>query len=290
MDHPPRGHTLERFTQGVKQRATVVLISALPRRRVRCYRARHERFPPFPAARELPGLPRPSRNGRDLHPRPPRRHHRRVHELLARLLRGRTGARGHPRERRHVRLRQGGQARRQLHPDDGGLGRGTLRHGRADPGHGLAGPARAPGLADGALLHVHRHVRRGRRHALHADPRRPHAAVVPLGIRGRQHPARADRHPAPARVDQQARRRRSGGPGQRARGEHDAPGHRGRGAAALRQHRLLGLDAGRRHDRGRPHRRAGDRRRGDRRRADALAAHARHARRERRHDAVPRRP
>ena len=64
-------------------------------------------------------------------------------------------------------------------------------HGRADPGHGLDGTAAAAGLAAGALHAVHRHVRRRRRHALHADAGRPHAADLSLRPRRRQYPARA---------------------------------------------------------------------------------------------------
>ncbi len=46
-----------------------------------------------------------------------------------------------------------------------------------------------------------------RRHALHADPGRPPAARVPVGARGRQHPARADRPASAQAIDRQAGRR-----------------------------------------------------------------------------------
>ena len=92
----------------------------------------------LPAADQFARLLHPPRRHRHPDPRPARRHHRRLHELLPRLLRRRTGAGRHPRERGHLRLRRRGQARRQLHADDGRLGGEPLRHGRADPGDDLA--------------------------------------------------------------------------------------------------------------------------------------------------------
>ena len=62
-----------------------------------------------------------------------------------------------------------------------------------------------------------RHVRRRHRHALHADPGRPDAARLPVGARGRQHPARAHRPGAAAPLGRAARRRRRQRPGRRHR-------------------------------------------------------------------------
>ena len=114
---------------------------------------------------------------------------------------GRPGAGRHPRLGGDVRLRPRGQARRQLHPDAGGVGRVDGGHVRADPGDGLAGHADARDLEADALLRLHRHVRHRRRDAVHADPGRPAAARVPVGPRGREHPARADRPEAAATID-----------------------------------------------------------------------------------------
>ncbi len=190
------------------------------------------------------------------------RRHRVVHEFLARLLRRRPGARGHPRLDGHLRLRRRGQARRQLHPDRRGLGGGPLGHGRADPGDGVDGPAAAAGVAAGPLLPLHRHVRRGRGHALHADPRRPHAAHVSLGARGRQHPARAHRPGAAARVGEQA--------GQRHRHRHRHGRLRGPKVALLGAHRLLRLHLRRGHGGRRAHRHSRDGGRAARRGAHAV--------------------
>ena len=88
---------------------------------------RHDWTAPVPPAHRLARLLHPARVGGHLHPRSARRHHRRVHELLARLLRRRAGAGRHPRQRRHLRLRRRGQARRQLHADHGRLGRRPVR-------------------------------------------------------------------------------------------------------------------------------------------------------------------
>src|SRR5207247_1874873 len=115
----------------------------------------------------------------------------RVHELLARLLRRRPGAGRDPGERGDLRLWGARQAWRELHAVDGGFGRRYGRDGRAYPDDALARPGRAADLAAHRVLPVHRHARGRAGHALHAARRRPHAAQVPIGARGRQHPARA---------------------------------------------------------------------------------------------------
>jgi hypothetical protein len=119
----------------------------------------------------------------------------------------RPGAGGHPRQHGHAAVRPGGQARRELHADDGGLGRRHVRHGGAGAGDGLAGAARAAGLAARPLFHVHRHVRRRRGHALHADARGPDAAGLSLGLRGGEHPPRAHGQEPAQALHRQARRR-----------------------------------------------------------------------------------
>ena len=107
----------------------------------------------------------------------------------------------------HLRLRRAGTSRRELHPDDGGVGRRHERDGGRDPGDDLDGHAAAAGVAAHPVHDVHRHVRRRRRHALHADPGRPPAAHVSVRARSRQHPARADRSRAAAAIGVAALRR-----------------------------------------------------------------------------------
>ena len=99
---------------------------------------------PLAAAGGLAELPPAARRGGDAGPRPARRRDQRVHELHARVLRRRAGARGHPRvsvvtfgygpEGKH------GANYMQTHGRVGGV---DGRHGRADPGDGLAGDAAA---------------------------------------------------------------------------------------------------------------------------------------------------
>ena len=152
---------------------------------------------------------------RHLHSRSARRRGRVVHELLAGILRRRPGARRNPGINGHLRLRHAGTPRSELHPDNGGVGRGNERHGGRDPGDDVDGNAAATDVAADPLHDVHRDVRRRRRNALHADPRRPPAAHVSLRTRGRQYPARTDRSRAaeaigfaPLRRDGARRRRR----------------------------------------------------------------------------------
>ena len=118
----------------------------------------------------------------------------RVHELRPRVLRRRPGARGHPRLDRHLRLRPRGQARRELHADHGRVGRVDGGDGRAHPGHGVARHAAAADAGSWSLYFLlHRHVRRRRRHALHADPGRPAAARI--SRRGSRSPTSCARSP-----------------------------------------------------------------------------------------------
>ena len=134
---------------------------------------------------------------RDLHPRPARRRHGRVHELLAGLL------------RRAARCSRGSSARvvTYFYGPEGKHGANYMQtaaasvasmagHGRGHPGDGVARPPRARDVEAHPLLPLRRHVRHRRGHALHADPRRQDAAHVPLGPRGRQHPPRAHRREA----------------------------------------------------------------------------------------------
>ena len=88
-----------------------------------------------------------------------------VHRLEERhegagLLRRRAGAGGPAGLGGHAGLRCRRQARRQLHPDDGRLGRQPVGHGGADPGD-----ARLADVHDALALGR----RRGRRHAVRAD-------------------------------------------------------------------------------------------------------------------------
>ncbi len=144
--------------------------------------------------------------GGAVHPGPTRWGHRRLHGLQSRLHGGRSGAGRHPRLDRHLRLRRRGEARRQLHADHGRFGGLDVRHGRSHSGHGVARHAAAGALEADALFQLHRHVRNWGGDALHAHPRRPAAARIPLGACGRQHPARAHGRAAAPPFHRQARR------------------------------------------------------------------------------------
>jgi hypothetical protein len=229
---------------------------------------------PLAAADRLAPLSPAARGNRDPRSRSARRRRRELHELLARLLHRRAGARRHPRQRRHVRLWAGRKARRELHADDGGVGRLDVGHGRADPGNGVARPRRARDVEARDVFSVRRHARRRDRHALHADRRRPYAAHVPFGPRGGEHPARAHRRSLAQAIGLDARQRHWAWRRiHAARGE----GHRG----FSRRDSLFRIVVRRRHHRRRADQRADDRHGRDRPRGDAVAAGDRLARPER---------
>ena len=185
-------------------------------------------------------------------PRPLGRGGRVVHEFLARLLRWRPGPRGHIGVDGHFRLWRAGTSRRELHPDYCRVGGRHERHGGRDPGHDMAGFAAAADVATHPLHALHRHVRRGRRHALHADSRRPLAAHVPVGTCRRQYPARADRSGVAQAVGHAPVRRHGAG---------HRRWHRRSEDGVSRRDRSFHFDVRRRHDRRCAHRHRGDRRR-----------------------------
>ncbi len=91
-----------------------------------------------------------------------------------------------------------GQARRQLHADDGRLGGLDVRAWRVlIQAMVWLGMPQPPAWQLMLFVSCIGMFGVGRGHALHAAARGPDAARLPLGLRGRQHPARAHRQ-APA--------------------------------------------------------------------------------------------
>ena len=214
------GPASRRRTDGTqRERAPAPAIPARPR---------HHRVPPAAG------------RGGVADPGPAGRRHERLHDVQPGVRDRRPGAGRDPGQHGHVRLRRRREARRELHPDDGGVRLVGGRHGCADPGDGLAGDAAAAGLEAGPLLRVHRDVRHRRRDAVHAGAGRSPPARVPVGARGREHPARADGRAPLAAVDRQAGRRHGG----RHRG-----GRAGFARERPRAGRRLRVDAGRGPDR-----------------------------------------
>ena len=193
---------------------------------------RPNRLETLPARHRHTCLPPDAGGRRHLHPRAARWYLGGLHELFHRVLCRWPGARRHPWQRGHAALWPRGQARCELHADHGGIGGRHVWHGGAHPGAALAWPARGAGLGAGAVLLLHRHVRRRDRYALHPGAGGPHAADLPVGFCRRQHPARPHRSQSSPPFGRQTGRRH----GRRLCGrswQHQSGGARGHGPLRL---------------------------------------------------------